>query len=167
MQTQFVVYSVYSYPPACMNVLFKRTFQQIHGAPVTMGDRRHRVLSHPIKEHNRRRSACHGQACLYVGQSVYSSASCRADRSSNTYLQILKSTVGRSASSFVQMHARFGMSTLAHTCTDSLPFQKWHIMATENENLKPMGSKGLRYHTIPEPVDTFNLKKTQNTHLQK
>lgn len=77
---------------------------------------------------------CHSQACLHVHQSVYSSASCRAVWSSNTYLQIFKSTVGWSFYSFALMQAHTHPQMHAHThthlaltCRNTLPCQKCHI----------------------------------------
>lgn len=52
LETSFALYSRYFYPPAWMNISLCSAFHWIHGSPVTMGDSRHHVLSHPIKEHN-------------------------------------------------------------------------------------------------------------------
>lgn len=129
-----------------MSISLNSTFHWIHAGPVTMGDSRHHVLSHPIKKHNRLRSACHSQACLHVGQSVYSSASCGANWSSSTYLQIFKGTVGRSSYSFTRMHTHVSMSALARThMHQQLTFSEMKH-SNFNGNLKPYISRGL--HTI-------------------
>lgn len=105
-----------------------------------------------------------GQAFLHVGQSVYSSASCRADRSSSTYLQILKSAVGRSADSFAHMHARLEYE---HAPTHmrqqlTLPDMKHsNLMATKNENSRHNGSEGLHYRTYK----SLSIRLTQNRPL--
>lgn len=131
-----------------------------------MGDSHHHVLSHPIKEHNRRRSACHGQACLYVGQSVYSSASCRADQPSSTYLQNF------------QKHRRPELIFIGNACTLKYEHARTHmhqqltlpkmkpsnLMATTNKNLKPNGSKGLHYHTYKSLSIHSTSKPSRTAH---
>lgn len=132
-----------------------------------MEDSRH-VLSHSIKEHNGRKSASHGQACLNVGQSEYSSASCRDGRSSSTYLQIFKSTVGRSSYSSACTHTR--THSLTHTYTHMhqqltlLKMKHSHVMAIANKNLKPNGSKGLHYHTYKSLSVHSTSKPSRKAH---
>ncbi len=140
-----MLYSRYFQPPDWMNILLNSKFSEYTAA---LSHSRHHVLSYPIKEHNRRRSACHGRVCLHVGQSVYSSASCRAGRSSSTYLQIFKSTSGRSSYSIARMHAHTHAHTHMHRQL-TLPKEKKHsrFKATVNKSSRLNDSKGLHLHT--------------------
>ena len=129
LKTSCALCSSYFYPPAWMNISLNSTFHWIHAGPVTMGDSRHHVLSHPIKKHNRRSSACHSQACLHVGQSVYSSTSCRANWSSRTYLSCFQRHC-RPELVFSHSHACTHVllaCSHTHACFTSLPFHKWNI----------------------------------------
>lgn len=98
---------------------------------------------HPIKDHNRRRSARHSESCLYMGQSAYSSASCRAvSIEQHLPFQISKSQK-HVAHWCVRTHAHVAMntSTRKHFLPDSLTFsfssniyiKAWHTVAAGRE----------------------------------
>lgn len=95
----------------------------------------------PIKDlHNSCRSARHSWASLHVCQSVYSSASCRVDQSSSTYLWIF--SIAAQVRAPFHWHACTSMKRFAQACTSILPYWKWNIVIQWQLQIKSWTSTG-------------------------